>query len=65
MNERVAIITWSGIVGVVAIIMGCATLMSIYSPPKPRETARQTCATYESVRNTAFCVEIARNGHDD
>lgn len=65
MNERGLIITWGGIVGVVAIVMVCSTLMSIYSPPKPQQTAKQTCAIYETARNTPFCLEIAHSGSND
>lgn len=65
MSDRGLIVTWGGIVGTVAVVMICSTLMSIYSPPKPRESAKQTCATYEAARSTAFCLEIARSSRDD
>lgn len=65
MSDRGLVITWGGIAAVVAIVMGCSTLMSIYAPPKPKETARQTCAYYETARGSAFCMEIARSGRDD
>lgn len=64
MSERELMITWGGVVTATAIVMGCWTIMSLYSPLAPRATARETCATYETARNSNFCMEIARSGRD-
>lgn len=64
MSERELMITWTGIVTATAVVMGCYTIMSLYSPATPRLTVRETCATYEIARNSNFCIEIARSGRD-